>query len=189
MITRTGKIWLRWTLQEELTLQLSMGLVSSSYAGVQSYVSMTGSLVKTFRNVNLKIGTFRNMNLKTGEKLGFSSFGSLQWRDDSRNEVQSSAYLIVGRALCDSHLRPWLGLSCLASCRMDFRNKTFVFQRHQSRRGLKNEHWIWQIMINHQWHLKMCLKRKAVQNRRKSKCGPQWIGAPSFPAHTGVMNR
>lgn len=44
---------------------------------------------KAFRNINLKIGAFRNLNLKTGERLGFTSVGSLRPRNGSRNEVQA----------------------------------------------------------------------------------------------------
>lgn len=52
--------------------------------------------MQAFRNVNSKTGAFGNVNLKTGEKLGISSFGSLQWRDDSRNEIW------VGKGVKDS---------------------------------------------------------------------------------------
>lgn len=65
--------------------------------------------------VNLNIGAFRNLNLKTGEEADFSSFGSLLWRDDCKNEVQVGKWVKDpadwkgGRALGDSPLRPWLG--------------------------------------------------------------------------------
>lgn len=70
--------------------------MGSSHAGVQNYVRKMDSLGKAFRTVNLNIGAFRNLNLKTGEEADFSSFGSLPWRGDCRNEVQ------VGKWVKDS---------------------------------------------------------------------------------------
>lgn len=107
-----------------------MGLVGSARAGVQNYVRMMGSIGKAFRTLNLNIGAFRNLNLKTGGEADFSSFWSLPWRDDCRNEVQvgkwgkDSTDWKGGRALCDSPLRPWLGRSCLDSCGMHLRKQT-----------------------------------------------------------------
>lgn len=74
-----------------------MGLVGSARAGVQNYVRMMGSLGKAFRTVNLNIGAFRNLNLKNGEEADFSSFGSLPWRDDCRNEVNGKRTPPTGR--------------------------------------------------------------------------------------------
>lgn len=65
-----------------------MGLMGGSYAGWWD-MGRADEYIRAFRSVNLKIGAFRNLNLKTGERLGFTSVGSLRLRNGSRNEVQT----------------------------------------------------------------------------------------------------